>query len=316
MATALIGHERPWREWREALSGRRLPHGWILAGMRGTGKGAFALAAARELVAEPGMPQPAGDHPDIFRLEREPSPDEEKKRAQGKPYQLRRNITVDQVRTMQRRLTTRPTLGSRRAIIIDPADDLEGGAANALLKSLEEAPAGTYFLLVAHRLGRLLPTIRSRCRILRFPALGPGEIDALLQRAVPEADDAARAAAIAASGGSPGAALDFLTLELGTMHRLMSEIVRHGDRDFTHRGRLAETMGGRRDLQRQAAAIDLARAVTMREMHHAPVAALPLLADTHADLVRLGTEAPAYNYDPGLLMMEIGTLLARLAAPR
>jgi hypothetical protein len=61
-------------------------------------------------------------------------------------------------------------LGSRRAIIIDPADDLETSAVNALLKSLEEPPAGTYFLLVTHRLGRLLPTIRSRCRILRFAA--------------------------------------------------------------------------------------------------------------------------------------------------
>jgi DNA polymerase-3 subunit delta' len=51
---------------------------------------------------------------------------------------------------------------------IDPADDLETGAVNALLKSLEEPPAGTFFLLVTHRLGRLLPTIRSRCRILRL----------------------------------------------------------------------------------------------------------------------------------------------------
>ena len=117
--------------------------------------------------------------------------DEEKKRAEGKPFQTKRNITIDQVRGMQQRLTTRPTLGSRRAIIIDPADDLEKGAVNALLKSLEEPPVGTFFLLVAHRPGRLLPTIRSRCRMLRFAPLAGREVDAAsCARQAPQADAA------------------------------------------------------------------------------------------------------------------------------
>jgi DNA polymerase-3 subunit delta' len=93
-------------------------------------------------------------------------------------------------------------------VIIDPADDLETGAVNALLKSLEEPPAGTFFLLVAHRIGRLLPTIRSRCRILRFAPLEAGQVDLVLSRAAPQADAATRAAAIAAAQGSPGVALD------------------------------------------------------------------------------------------------------------
>src|SRR5690606_7251508 len=109
----------------------------------------------------------------------------------------------------------------RRVIIIDPADDLEKGAANALLKSLEEPPVGTHFLLVAHRPGRLLATIRSRCRLLRFPRIDDAEIDAVLQREVPRADAATRAAAIIAAGGSPGAALDFVELDLKVLHRLM-----------------------------------------------------------------------------------------------
>src|SRR5690606_1150866 len=231
---SLVGHDDVWRAWRAALASPRLHHGWILAGKRGLGKAAFALAAARELVDEPGVAQPKGDHPDVIVLEPLPATaDDEKKREEGKPYQRKRNITVEQIRAMQQRLTTRPTLGGRRVIIIDPADDLEKGAANALLKSLEEPPAGSYFLLVAHRPGRLLPTIRSRCRLLPFAPLDATEIDGILRREAPEADAAMREAAIAAAGGSPGVALEFVELDLSRVHALMREIVEHGDPDFS-----------------------------------------------------------------------------------
>ncbi|TIX50054.1 AAA family ATPase [Alteraurantiacibacter aquimixticola] len=312
----MVGHEAAWAEWRAALSGPRMHHGWILGGKRGLGKASFALAAARELVAEPGAPTMAGEHPDIITLTHLPIKGDEKKKEEGKPYQLRRNITVDQVREMQARLTTRPTLGSRRVIIIDPADDLEKGASNALLKSLEEPPAGTYFLLVTHRPGRLLPTIRSRCRVLRFPQLADEEIDRVLAREMPEADAATRAAAVAASGGSPGAALEFVELDLGKLHALMEEIAEQGDPAFTLRGRLADAMGARPDRQRQLAVVELARAVVTRKMESVPRSAIPALADAHADLARLVTQVPTYNFDPGLLVMEIGTLLASLAASR
>lgn len=313
---SFAGHEAPWREWRAAQDGPRLHHGWMLAGKRGVGKATFALAAARELVAEPGVPQPKGDHPDVIVLEPLPATaDDEKKRDEGKPYQTKRNITVDQVRAMQQRLTTRPTLGSRRAIVIDPADDLEKGAANALLKSLEEPPAGTYFLLVTHRPGRLLPTIRSRCRILQFAPVGDAEIEAILRREAPEAGTAVREAAIAAAGGSPGAALEFVELDLGVVHGLMREIVERGDPDFARRGRLAEAMGQRPDRRRQLAAIDLARAAVASRMASTPQAAIPALSQAYADLNRLAAQAPTYNFDPGLLVMEIGTLLASLAVP-
>lgn len=313
---SFTGHDEPTREWHAALVGPRLHHGWILAGKRGVGKAAFALQAARELVAEPGAAQPKGDHPDVIVLQPLPATaEDERKREEGKPYQLKRNITIDQVRAMQQRLTTRPTLGSRRAIVIDPADDLEKGAANALLKSLEEPPAGTFFFLVAHRLGRLLPTIRSRCRILQFPPVEAAEIDTILQREAPRADAATREAAIAAAGGSPGVALEFVELDLGEIHRLMREIAEAGDPDFKRRGKLADAMGARPDRRRQLAAIDLARAVTAGRMERTSPHAIPALSDTHAELVRLAAQAPTYNFDPGLLVMEIGTLLASLAAP-
>ncbi len=314
---SLAGHEQPWEEWRAAVAGPRMHHGWILSGRRGVGKAAFALAAARELVATDGVAQRAGAHPDIITLEPLPATaEDERKREEGKPYQRKRNISVDQVRTMQQRLTTRPTLGARRAIIIDPADDLEPSAANALLKSLEEPPAGTHFLLVAHRLGRLLPTIRSRCRILRFPQLAAEQIDAVLRQEVPEAAAEERGAAIASAAGSPGMALDFVTLDLGVMHRLMVEIAERGDPDFTRRGRLAEAMGARPDRKRQLAAIDLARAVISGRMRETPRTGLAKLADTHAELVRLAAQAPTYNFDPSLLVMEIGTLLAKVSPRR
>jgi DNA polymerase-3 subunit delta' len=314
---ALAGHEAAWREWRAALAGPRFHHGWILAGRKGLGKALFARAAARELVAESGVPQPAGEHVDVITLTNLPAtPGDEKKRDDGETYQLKRNIMVDQVRAMQRGLTTRPTLGSRRAIIIDSADDLEKSAANALLKSLEEPPTGTFFLLVAHSPGRLLPTIRSRCRTIHFPPLGPDELDIVLRAAVPEADAVTRKAAASAAGGSPGAALEFVALDLGPMHRLMARIAESGDRDLALRGALAAALGARPDRTRQLAALDLARAVTAGRMHQVGTAAIPALANTHAELVRLSREAPTHNYDPGLLVLEIGTLLARLATPR
>ncbi len=314
----LTGHEPAWREWRAAMTSERMHHGWILAGLRGIGKGNFALAAAAELVAEAGLPQPnPAAHPDIIVLDHLPAnDDEEKKRAEGKPYQVKRNITIDQIRRMQQRLVTRPTLGNRRVVIIDPADDMEKNAVNALLKSLEEPPRGTYFLLVAHRPGRLLPTIRSRCRILRFAPLEPANIAQILAREAPDADAATRAAALAAAEGSPGAALDFVGQELGGLHGLMERILRQGDEDLALRGALAEEIGARPDRERILASLDLARAVVAAELAKAEPARQLRIIEAHGALVRLAGQAPTYNFDPGLLVMEIGGLLASAAMPR
>lgn len=313
-----IGQEAAWDEWLAAIASGRMHHAWLLSGAKGLGKRAFARAAAGELVREPGARLPDADaHPDIHILEHLPAnEDEAKKKAEGKPFLTRRNITIEQIRQMQQRLTTRPTLGSRRAIIIDPADDLEKSAVNALLKSLEEPPAGTYFLLVAHQPGRLLPTIRSRCRVLRFAPLGPEEIDAVIRRDVPQADAESRRAAIAAANGSPGVALSFVEQELGTIHQLMIDILRKGDPDFQLRGALAEEMGARPGRERQLAALELARSVLANELPAAPRDRQLRIIEAHSALTRLSTQAPTYNFDAGLLIMEIGGLLASAAMPR
>lgn len=313
-----IGQDSAWEEWLAAISSERMHHAWLLTGAKGLGKRAFARAAAGELVREPGGKLPDADaHPDIHILEHLPSNDDEaKKKAEGKPYQTKRNITIDQIRQMQQRLTTRPTLGERRAIIINPADDLEKSAVNALLKSLEEPPVGTYFLLVAHQPGRLLPTVRSRCRILRFAPLTPDELDAVIRRDVPQANAEERQAAILASHGSPGVALNFVEQDLGNIHQLMMRILREGDADFHLRGALAEEMGARPLRERQLAALELARAVLANELSTGPRDRQLRIIDAHGTLTRLSTQAPTYNFDAGLLIMEIGGLLASAAMPR
>ena len=308
---------KPLQTWRAAMAAERMHHGWILAGRRGLGKGAFAMSAAREWVAERGLTQPAGEHVDIHLFTNQPAtPADEKKRAEGEPFQAKRNITIEQVRRIQRELTTRPTLGARRAIIIDSADDLEPGAANALLKSLEEPPAGTVFLLVAHRPGRLLATIRSRCRMIHFAPLPEEEVEAFLREEAPQADAEARAAAIAGCGGSPGAALQFLALDLARPALLMRRIAQEGDRDLSLRTQLAATLGARPERERQLAMIGLARAITASRADEVVPMDIPALTKAHAEIARLEGEAATYNYDPGLLALQLGTLLARLAAPR
>lgn len=314
----LAGHEAAWREWNAATGSARMHHGWILAGAKGVGKGAFARAAAAALVAEPGVSQPpVTAHPDVIVLDHLPSTeDEEKKRADGKPYTVKRNITVDQIRRMESRLVTRPTLGSRRVVIIDPADNLEKGAVNALLKSLEEPPAGTFFLLVTHRPGRLLPTVRSRCRVLRFPRVDAATMDAILRDQAPQADAAARAAAIAAAEGSPGTALAFVEQDLGPIHALMQRIMREGDAGFALRGALAGEIGARPDRERMLATLDLARATLAEDLASSGRDRQLAIIAAHEALARLAAQAPTYNFDNGLLIMEIGGLLASAAMPR
>jgi DNA polymerase-3 subunit delta' len=286
-------------------------HGWLLAGKSGLGKRDFAIAAARELVAEPGVPQPPGNHPDIIVLTYGPKDDKaEKAQAEGKPFERARSIRIKQIRAMQRRLTTRPTLGSKRAIIIDPADDLERNAANALLKSLEEPPAGTFFLLVTHHPARLLPTIRSRCRMLRFPVLSDSELATMLADAALPSDPEA----IAAAEGSFGAAMRFAQEELAPVARVISGLLAQGDNGITRRGELARLIGPRATRERVQAVLDLARSLAARAARAAedPQRCARLI-DTHAALVNLAAEAPTANFDPTMLPFEIGTLLVAAA---
>lgn len=316
-APAFIGQEAAWREWMAAIASERMHHAWLLAGAKGLGKSGFARAAAAELIREGGELGDPGSHPDLHVLDHLPATeDEAKKKADGKPYQTKRNITVDQIRGMIRRLATKPTMGTRRAIVIDPADDLEKGAVNALLKALEEPPSGTFFLLVTHQPGRLLPTIRSRCRVLRFAPLSDKDLDSVIRQEFPQADGTLREAAIKAALGSPGVALAFAEHELATIHTLMHRIMEEGDADFRLRGALVDAMGARPSRDRQLAVLELARTILGSNLADLATGHLQAVIEAHVALTRLSAQAPTYNFDPGLLILEIGGLLASSAMPR
>jgi len=304
-------HTEAWRAWRDALGGERMHHGWLLAGKSGLGKRDFAMAAARELVAEEGVPQPQGDHPDINYVSYSAKDEkEERKQMAGNPFELSKVIRERDIGAMQARLRTRPTLGSRRAIIIEPADDMNSHAANKLLKSLEEPPVGTFFLLVTHRPARLLPTIRSRCRTLRFPVLSESQLAALLE----EAGLAQDLHAIAAAEGSFGAALRFAEQNLAPIARVIAGLLAAGDSGLTGRGELARLIGQRADRERVQAVLELAQSLAARAARTADDhQRRARLIETHAALVQLAGEAPTANFDPSMLPFEIGTLLVAAA---
>lgn len=175
----------PWNEpLLEAVRRRleRLPHALLIHGVRGVGKLALAERVANLLLceADDAARKPcgacsgcrwyaAGTHPDFRRIEPEalapePAPAEEGAEPgpakKGKPSI---EIKVDQIRGLEDFLNIGSTRGKLRVALVHPAEDMNEVAANALLKGLEEPPAGAVFVLVSHRPAQLLPTIRSRC---------------------------------------------------------------------------------------------------------------------------------------------------------
>ena len=195
----------------DALNRGRLHHAWLLCGVAGSGKATFAYRAARRLLgAAPDLTRgPLGaapydpvsqlvsaqSHPDLLVMERLVEGGKQKK-----------TISVDQARDLPGFFAKSPSQAQYRVAIIDAADDLNINAANALLKILEEPPERGVLLLVTHAPGRLLATIRSRCRRLSFPIWTPDQLETLVRnRTGAEPEDARLAADMA--GGSPGAAL-------------------------------------------------------------------------------------------------------------
>jgi DNA polymerase III subunit delta' len=229
-----------------AIAGERMHHAWLLGGPRGIGKAMFADWAARMLLdadtpdSQGAHLLAAGSHPDFRRLER---------LINEKTGNLARNITIDQVRSLRAMFATATSLGARRVILVDSIDDMERGAANALLKNLEEPPANTIFLLVSHAPGRLLPTIRSRCRTLMFKPLSYAHMRDVLDDFDPDRRDAL----IAAAHGSPAAALANAALDLTAIDRDLTELATTGDRANAVRSRLAQSLSGKAALPRYEA---------------------------------------------------------------
>ncbi|WP_421861715.1 DNA polymerase III subunit delta' [Parvibaculum sp.] len=185
----------------DAFMSGRMQHAWLLTGPKGIGKATLAYRMAR-FVLHYGTPEKAraagasdlsvpidstafnqiaaGSHPNLITVRR---PWDEKTKK------LKTVITVDEVRRIAHffELTTTER-GAWRVVVIDSADEMNTNAANALLKALEEPPPNGLFLVLSHQPGRLLPTIRSRCRTLRMTPLGTEDIAAMIADAEREAE--------------------------------------------------------------------------------------------------------------------------------
>lgn len=249
---ALVGHVDQAGTMLAAARSGRMHHGWILAGPRGIGKATFARAMAMQLLAEAagestddaGLGVPL-DSPTRKLIAAEAHPDYAELYCLEKESGTARNITVDQVRGLQRLIQSAPTFSDRRVVVIDSADDLERGAANALLKSLEEPPPGMLFLLVSHAPGRLLPTIRSRCRTLRFDPLDDDAVRAVLRAQDPAIAPDEIEPLVRAGKGAPGRALRFAGLDIADIERMLVSMAAGGDPGNRQRLILAKALSNK-----------------------------------------------------------------------
>ena len=206
----LVGHEVAEQRIVDAMSGRRLHHAWLISGPDGVGKATLAFRFARRLLAGTSDTLALDEHNPVFRrvaaathadlltIEREW--DEKKKR-------LKKNIAAESVRDIPGFLHLTAAEGGWRVVIVDGAEDMSIQSANAILKVLEEPPPRAVLMLVTAAPGRLLPTIRSRCRPLALSPLDDANMSRVLAASLPSmaADD--RTALMSLAEGSPGRAL-------------------------------------------------------------------------------------------------------------
>ena len=276
------------------------------------GKSIFARRAAKSFVGYEGADENAF-HPDIVIVQREPKDEKERRKAEaGEPYDRRRNITVDQVRALQRKMATRPSRGERRAIIINPADAMESSAANALLKLLEEPAVNNVFLLVSHRSQNLLSTVKSRCRVLRFKGAEDEDLRPWLTDQASDESDVD--AAIRHAEGSPGSARLFLDSAIRTRAEAIDSLVNGSATDPARA--VEDAFGSRPTTETIAMGLQMARKAIGRAVTAARPERLDTLHRAYAECVRYERELTAYNYDSGLLAARIADLLTGIAAPK
>lgn len=234
----LFGHAAAERDLLQAFASQRLHHAWLVSGREGIGKATLAYGFARFLLASPQDRDASGERLAVA----ETSTAARQVRALSHPgllairrpwdHRTKRHgafIPVDEVRRLRSFLGHTADEGAWRAVIVDSMDELNANAANALLKSLEEPPPRTVFLLITSEPGRLLPTIRSRCRLLELSPLS--DADLLL----------AATAALRAAGSTDAEAPlsdELVSLAAGSVRRLLVLSGGDGPKLYDRVGRL------------------------------------------------------------------------------
>jgi DNA polymerase-3 subunit delta' len=220
---ALFGHADAERALLEGYRGGRIAHSWLIGGPRGIGKATLAYRMARFVLANPDPATPSvqqatsldvpPDHPAARRVASESHSDllVLERLINEKTGKLFQDIAVDDVKRSVSFFGSTAGEGGWRIAIVDSVEELNRFGDNALLKILEEPPARSLLLLVSHAPGRVLPTIRSRCRVLTLRPLPVGAVaQAVAAVTGRDAADTDLLAAVAASGGSVERALDLL----------------------------------------------------------------------------------------------------------
>ena len=233
----LVGHDEAEKTMLAAHQSGRLHHAWLLTGLRGIGKATLAWRFARFLLCGQQQGGLFGDgpenlevaadapgralvdarsHPDLFHLRRSLNPD---------TIRMRAEIAVDDVRGLGAFMHMTPAMGKWRVAIVDSADEMNRNSANAVLKILEEPPPNAVLLIVAHAPGRLLPTIRSRCRRLALQPLTEDAVVRLLGDYAPTTKPEERGALARLAEGSIGRALELSGAGSLELYREMVEVL-------------------------------------------------------------------------------------------
>ncbi len=261
LASRLIGHVAAEAEMLGAYREGRLAHAWLIGGREGVGKATLAWRFARFVLAHPDPNAPgvraaanlavAPDHPVARQLAALAHPDFALLRREWNQdlKRFRAEIRVDDIRAGLNMFHMSAAFGGWRVAIVDSADELNPNGANALLKVIEEPPPRSLILIVAHRPGQVLATIRSRCRRLLLERLSPSQIgDVVGGLGAPwnAADPRLRDAAAARADGSVREALRRLDPEADGVGALIDAAIAqlpNADPRAIHK--LAEAVSGR-----------------------------------------------------------------------